>query len=120
LIVKTSDQSNFEAIAESVKKLSNVGSVTYSSDKPDKCASIVLGSDEIFIPLNLEIDVEAEKKKLEADLAYAKGFLISIEKKLSNEKFVAGAPAQVLENERNKKADAEAKIKAIEESLASL
>ncbi len=120
VIIKTSNEASFGAITDSIKKLANVDSIYFSGEKPDNCVSFVLGSDEFFVPLNLEIDVEAEKKKLTQDLEYTKGFLMSIEKKLSNEKFVNGAPAQVIENERNKKADAEAKIKAIEESLAAL
>ena len=59
-------------------------------------------------------------KKAEEELGYLRGFLTSVDKKLSNERFVAGAPPQVLENERKKKADAEAKIKALEERLAVL
>ena len=66
------------------------------------------------------MDPEAELKKTEEELNYARGFLNSVDKKLSNERFVAGAPAQVLEVERKKKADAEAKIKALEERLAVL
>ncbi|HNK85474.1 MAG TPA: hypothetical protein PKL41_09740, partial [Flavobacteriales bacterium] len=62
----------------------------------------------------------AEAKKAEEELNYLRGFLASVDKKLSNERFVNGAPPQVLENERKKKADAEAKIKALEERLAVL
>ena len=67
-----------------------------------------------------EVNTEEKRVKLEADLAYAQGFLNSVMKKLSNEKFMSGAPAQVIENERKKQADAEAKIKAIEQQLAEL
>jgi valyl-tRNA synthetase len=66
------------------------------------------------------IDVEAEKANLLKELDYTKGFLAGVLKKLSNERFVAGAPAQVLDMERKKQADAEAKIKALEASLAQL
>ncbi|MEP4535503.1 MAG: valine--tRNA ligase [Cyclobacteriaceae bacterium] len=120
LLVKTENETAIKAISASIQKLANVSSVSFAKAKPDNCSSFVLGGDEYFIPLNLEIDVEAEKQKLEEELKYAKGFLMSVEKKLSNEKFVSGAPAQVVENEKKKKADAEAKIKAIEESLRSL
>ncbi len=64
--------------------------------------------------------LQKERESLTKDLEYQKGFLVSVEQKLSNEKFVNGAPPQVLENERKKKADAEAKIKALEESLSRL
>lgn len=120
VVIKTNDESAILPIADSIQKLANVSQITFSAEKPENCASFVLGADEFFIPLNLEIDVEAEKQRLEEELKYAKGFLTSVEKKLSNEKFVGGAPAQVVENEKKKKADAEAKIKAIEESLAAL
>ncbi|HEX3010115.1 MAG TPA: hypothetical protein VHO90_21115, partial [Bacteroidales bacterium] len=67
-----------------------------------------------------KIDIAEEIKKLEGELSYAKGFLMSVMKKLSNEKFMAGAPQQVVQNELNKKADTEATIKALEERIQSL
>lgn len=73
-----------------------------------------------FIPLAGNVDVEAEIEKIKADLEYAKGSLAIANKKLSNEKFVAGAPEQVVAAEQKKKADAEAKTKVLEEQLASL
>jgi valyl-tRNA synthetase len=80
----------------------------------------VEGPDEYFVPMEGNIDVEAEKDRLQKELEYTKGFLASVDKKLSNERFVSGAPAIVLEKEYQKKADAEAKVKALEESLAAL
>ncbi|WP_370086617.1 valine--tRNA ligase [Ekhidna sp.] len=106
-------------IADSLKKLANLSSIQ-SGDKPVNAFSFVVGSDEYFIPATDNVDMDAEKKKMEEELNYARGFLKSVEKKLSNEKFVNGAPAQVVEMERKKMADAEAKIKTLEESLASL
>ena len=67
-----------------------------------------------------KIDVEAEIKKIKEELIYQQGFMKSVDAKLSNERFVNGAPAQVLENERKKKADAESRIKILEESLQKL
>jgi valyl-tRNA synthetase len=67
-----------------------------------------------------KIDVEKEKESLQKEIDYLQGFLASVDKKLSNEKFVAGAPPQVIETERKKKADAEAKIKSLGEALAKL
>ena len=80
-----------------------------------------MGAVEYSIPLegNL-VDVDAEIKKLEKDLAYYEGFLASVMKKLSNERFVQSAPEKVVMNERAKQADAEAKIAAIREQLAAL
>ena len=67
-----------------------------------------------------KIDAAKEREAIQKELKYQKGFLVSVDKKLSNEKFVSGAPASVIEVERKKKADAEAKIKALEESLRNL
>ena len=80
----------------------------------------IVGSTEFFVPLTDSVDVEAEIKKLEEELKYAQGFLKSVEAKLSNERFVNGAPAAVVDKERKKKADAEAKIAVIEQQLAGL
>jgi valyl-tRNA synthetase len=77
------------------------------------------GSTEYAVVLP-EMDSAAETLKAQEELKYLRGFLTSVEKKLGNERFVNGAPAQVLENERKKKADAEVKIKALEERLAVL
>ena len=74
----------------------------------------------MFIPMTGLINVEEEVAKLEAELAYQQRFLESVRKKLSNERFVSSAPAQVVANEQNKKRDAEAKIAAIEEQLQAL
>ena len=75
---------------------------------------------EYFIPATGQVDIEETRAKLEADLEYARGFLASVMKKLNNEKFVKGAPEKVVENERKKQADAESKIKALEEQLRGL
>jgi valyl-tRNA synthetase len=77
-------------------------------------------SAEYFVPLEGKIDIEEELVKLKADLEYTRGFLATVEKKLSNEKFVNSAPQLVVQNELNKKADAEGKIKALEERIALL
>ena len=75
---------------------------------------------EFFIPLEGKIDVEKERLKLQEELKYANGFLLSVQKKLANERFVSNAPDQVLANERKKEADALEKIEVIEKSLAAL
>ena len=77
-------------------------------------------SNEYFIPIGGAIDVEAEIKKITEELNYTKGFLQSVQKKLSNERFVNNAPEKVVAIERKKAADAEAKIDTLEKSLASL
>ncbi|MEQ9405887.1 MAG: valine--tRNA ligase [Cyclobacteriaceae bacterium] len=108
-----------ERVSASLEKLGNV-SVVNSDDKPANSFSFVIGADEYHIPASENVDVEAERKKMEEELNYTKGFMQSVSKKLANERFVSGAPEQVVANERKKLADAEAKIKTIEESLANL
>ena len=89
-------------------------------EAPAGAFGFIVGSTEFFVPLTGSVDVEAEIKKLEEELKYAQGFLKSVEAKLSNERFVSGAPAAVVDKERKKKADAEAKIAVIEQQLAGL
>jgi valyl-tRNA synthetase len=103
-----------------IVKMCNLSSLAYTDEKADNSFSFIVKSNEYFVPFSEEVDVEAEKKKLVDELDYTKGFLVSVEKKLSNERFVNSAPAPVVEKERVKQAEAEAKIKVIEEKLASL
>ena len=103
-----------------VLKLGNIVDLVYVSEKVDGALSYRVKSNEYFIPITGNIDVEAEIAKLTEELNYTKGFLRSVQGKLANEKFVAGAPEQVIANERKKEADALAKIATIEQSLASL
>lgn len=120
LLIKTDNEALFEKFDKIIAKLAGLDNINFSSDKPEGAASFVVKSNEFFVPLEGEIDMEAEKEKISKELEYARGFLKTVEKKLSNEKFVSGAPAQVVENEKKKKLDAEAKIKALEESLAQM
>jgi valyl-tRNA synthetase len=103
-----------------IQKLGNITTLEYVGDKVDGALSYRVKSNEYFIPITGNIDVEAEIAKLTEELNYTKGFLRSVQGKLSNEKFVAGAPEQVIANERKKEADALAKIATLEQSLASL
>ena len=103
-----------------VLKLGNIVDLVYVAEKVDGALSYRVKSNEYFIPITGNIDVEAEIAKLMEELNYTKGFLRSVQGKLSNEKFVAGAPEQVIANERKKEADALAKIATIEQSLAGL
>ena len=107
----------FDAV---INKLGNITTLEYVSDKVDGALSYRVKSNEYFIPITGAIDVEAEVAKLTEELEYTKGFLRSVQAKLSNEKFVAGAPEKVIEMERKKEADALAKIETIEQSLAGL
>lgn len=101
-------------------KQTNAESINYVVETETGFLTIVGFEAKIYISSNKQIDKSAQKEQLLKDLNYQKGFLTSVEKKLSNERFVQNAKPEVIELERRKKADAEAKIKAIEESLASL
>ncbi|MCY2688053.1 valine--tRNA ligase [Salinimicrobium sp. TH3] len=103
-----------------IEKLGNISTLGYTDAQVKGALSFRVKSNDYFIPVAGAIDVDAEKAKLEEELNYTRGFLKSVEKKLSNEKFVGGAPAKVVENEKQKKADAEAKIEAILASLEAL
>jgi valyl-tRNA synthetase len=108
---------NFDAV---ILKLGNIESLEYVTEAVEGTLTYRVKSNEYFIPIAGNIDVAAEIQKLEEELKYIQGFLKSVQGKLKNEKFVAGAPEQVIANERNKEADALAKIATIEQSLASL
>jgi valyl-tRNA synthetase len=101
-------------------KLSNIGEMKAVSEKIDGAVSFLVRSTEFFVPIDQAIDPEAERQKLTEELTYTRGFLEAVMKKLSNERFVSGAPPKVLELEQKKKADAEAKIKVLEERLRSV
>lgn len=103
-----------------VAKLANLSAINTSAEKDASAASFMVGTTEFNVPLANNIDVEAELAKLSKDLDYYKGFKESVLKKLSNERFVNNAPATVVEGERRKLADAETKIKNLEESIAAL
>jgi valyl-tRNA synthetase len=103
-----------------VTKLGNITNLEYVSEKVDSALSFRIKSNEYFIPITGSINVEEEIAKLTEELKYAQGFLKSVQAKLSNEKFVGGAPEKVLEMERKKEADTLAKIATIEQSLAGL
>lgn len=101
-------------------KLGNISKLDTTQDKIEGAVSFRVGASEFFIPLQGHLDVEEEIKKLKEELRYTKGFLKSVMKKLSNEKFVDNAPEKVVEMENKKKSDAEAKIKVLEESISRL
>lgn len=103
-----------------ISKICNLSSITIVEAKEDTAASFMVGTTEYAVPLGDMIDVEAEIEKLETDLKYQKGFLRSVEKKLSNERFVNNAPEKVVEMEHQKKADAESKIISLQESIEAL
>jgi valyl-tRNA synthetase len=102
-----------------IAKLCNINEMTFTTEKASNAFSFVVKGAEYFVPFSEDIDIDAEIAKLKKSLKYEEGFLISVEKKLNNERFVSNAPEKVLANEKNKQADALNKIKIIEEKLAS-
>ena len=100
--------------------MGNIQSIETVNETVKGAWSFIADTVEYFIPPSGQVNTEEVKAKLEEELTYTKGFLVSVMKKLSNEKFMNGAPEQVVNNERKKQADAEAKIAAIEAQLAEL
>jgi valyl-tRNA synthetase len=105
---------------EVVAKLGNISSFSYVETKPAASAGFVVKATEYYIPLGQGVDLEAEKEKLMKELEYTQGFLASVEKKLNNEKFVSNAKPEVVENERQKQADAIGRIEILKASLSDL
>lgn len=103
-----------------IQKLTHVSNVSYVESGLEGALTFRVKSNEYFVPISGAIDVDAEIKKIQDELNYTKGFLQSVQKKLSNDRFVNNAPEQVVAIEKKKAADAEAKIETLEKSLASL
>jgi valyl-tRNA synthetase len=114
------EKSGVQSFWPIVKKLSNLSEILFTQEKINNATSFHIQSTEYFIPLEGKIDAAKEREAILKELDYQNGFLVSVDKKLSNEKFVSGAPPAIIASERKKKADAEAKIKSLEEGLKSL
>lgn len=116
LYIHTKTQSLYTRFDEIIKKLATISAIDFD-DPEGNAVSFVVKADKIYIPLEEEIDLEQEKEDLTKELEYTKGFLNSVSKKLANERFVSNAPEAVVEKEKKKMADAQSKMKALEESL---
>ncbi|MCE5205449.1 MAG: valine--tRNA ligase [Porphyromonadaceae bacterium] len=103
-----------------ISKMCNLSSFTLVSEKQAGSAGFMVGTTEYTVPLTGMMDVEAELQKLQAELTYTEGFLQSVLKKLSNERFVQNAKPEIVETERRKQADAESKIALLKENIAAL
>ncbi len=115
------DDANYPSeYAPVMQKMANLTAIETVAEKDPAAAAFLVKTTQYFVPMSGKIDVEAERKKLTDDLAYYEGFLASVMKKLSNERFVQSAPEKVVANERAKQADAEAKIAALKEQLEAL
>jgi valyl-tRNA synthetase len=117
LHIQTDNRSNYKGIEVILRKQVNADAIDYVAGTVTNAINIVVQKDKIFIETENQTDTTTQKEQLQKDLAYLEGFLSSVEKKLSNERFVQNAKPEIVETERKKKADAEAKIKAIKESL---
>lgn len=120
LHIQTADPSAYNSCQSILAKQVNASEINFVKETIDGAINTVVQKDKFFIETGKELDTSAQKDQLMKDLEYQKGFLLSVEKKLGNERFVQNAKPEIVEIERRKKADAEAKIKAIQESLASL
>lgn len=121
LELKVKQNNRYPAAFKSIIcKMGNIGSIEVVSEPVKGAWSFITDTVEYFIPATGQVDTEELRTKLETELTYTEGFLVSVMKKLGNEKFVSGAPEQVVANERKKQADAEAKIAAIKAQLAEL
>ncbi|RLD32068.1 MAG: valine--tRNA ligase [Bacteroidetes bacterium] len=120
LIKKNAGEQAKTAFDPVVLKLCKLSELSYTDIKVEGAVSFIVRSTEFYVPMEGTLDISAEIEKLEAELKYTRGFLSSVDKKLSNKRFVNNAPQQVVEKENQKKADAEARIKVIEEQLGAL
>lgn len=109
-----------DGLKETIEKIAFLKSFDYTTEDKHEGAAFIAGTEQYYLLFEQKIDVEAERKKLEAELKQKQGFVTGIEKKLSNERFVNGAPAQVIEKERKKLADGKAKIQLLIDSLDKL
>jgi len=103
-----------------LQKMGNLSQIETTREKDPSAVGFLVKTTQYFVPMEGMIDIEAERKKLAGELEYLEGFLASVQKKLSNERFVSSAPEKVVANERAKQSDAEAKIAALREQLAAL
>ena len=120
LAYKLSSTESLKEFNDIIIKLCNLDKLEQTEKKIDNAVSFMVKQSEFYIPFSANIDMAAERERLLKDLDYNKGFLKSVQSKLANERFVASAKPEIIANEKKKQADAEAKIKAIEEQLAGM
>jgi valyl-tRNA synthetase len=110
----------YDGVSELLIKLGNLSTVDRTTEDISNAQSFIGMRHKYFVDLPIKIDVDAEKIKLQSEIDYTVGFINSIQKKLTNEKFVQNAPPDLLEKERKKLMDGETRLKSLEESLQSL
>jgi valyl-tRNA synthetase len=121
LWIDTRHHSFYKEVQDILRRQVNAENIGFTTEPKQGSLSLVVGTDKLYIEAEAAtVDTNAQKQQMEKDVAYLKGFIVSVDKKLTNEKFVQNAKPEVIDNERKKRADAEAKIKTLEESLALL
>ena len=113
-------QNNYETYNDVITKMANLSAIAVVQEKDASASAFMVGTDEFAVPLGDMINVEEEIKKLQQQIEHLEGFLVSVQKKLSNERFVQNAPEAVVALERKKQSDTEEKIAALKESIAAL
>jgi len=120
LHIKANSGIDYDRFRGIIARTANISALQLITEKVSDAASFRVASDELYIPLAENIDKEAEKERLEKEKEYLLGFLKSVEAKLGNERFIANAKPEIVENEQKKKADALSKLEIIDHSLAGL
>ncbi len=121
LWIDTPHHSFYESVLDILRRQVNADTIGYTTEARQGCISLVVHTDKLYIEAAAAtIDPTVQKAQMEKDIIYLQGFIVSVDKKLTNEKFVANAKPEVIDNERKKRADAVAKIQTLEESMALL
>jgi valyl-tRNA synthetase len=118
--IQAKDNSLYQKFGVLIEKIANTNPLQFTQTEMDNTVSQLIETDKLFIETGVRVDTVSEKKKIQEEIEYYKGFIVSVEKKLSNEKFVVNAKAEIIENERKKMADGLSKLKSLEDSLAKL
>ena len=111
---------NEDRLYELLKKMAFVSNIQITDEFPSSGSSFLSDNEKYFLEFEVEIDIEAEKERISGELEYAKGFVSSVERKLSNEKFVNGAPGAVVDKEKQKLEDGKERVRILEENLHDL
>jgi valyl-tRNA synthetase len=120
LIGNVASKKQIDSFGAVIKKLANLSELSFVDDKVANASNFLVGTLEFYIPMEGKIDAAKERESILKEIEYQKGFIVVLDKKLLNEKFIASAKPEVVALERKKKADAEAKIMSLEESLRNL
>jgi valyl-tRNA synthetase len=120
LHIKARNSHVYDAFGAIMKKMANISELKFVTEQEKGASGFIVDTDECFVPMSGSIDAEKEIEELEKELNYQQGFLNTVNKKLANDKFVNNAPEKVVETERKKQQDAEAKIKALKEQIERL